>query len=840
MSAVRAREFSRSNGRSFAQMTASRLLGSTALIPAAGLMALMPSQAFAQTWDGGGPNPNFDEATNWNPNGVPAAGGTIQINGAGGPNADPLVNANTNAYQRTEVTAATLTIAATLNSAFTVVSGTGTVNVQATGSISGDVLASSGGTIANAGTIGASLIVNGGTVTNTGVVSGFTGINSGTLTLNAGSNLANGQGFVVNGGTVNLNTEETIALLDGLGGTINFGLGSRLIVSTNLTGTYSGGFSGESTFNQSYLAKFGTGTLTLAGTSSVTGSGIVQISAGRIVVRNGNAIGDSSIVSIPGTAVFELQGDETIGALAVSSTGSVALNQFTLTLGGLGTPITAGVDGVISGTGGLTHNGSGLTTIFSAENTFSGTLRVSAGTVRVGGNDRFASGSSLLVDGGTYNTAGFNNTFAGVTLDGGSITSGGIITSNSAFDMRSGTVEAVLAGSVGLNKTTAGTVTLSSTNTYTGQTTISAGTLIAANGSALGTTDSGTTVNSGATLGIQGGVTIGDAITISGEGASGIGALRSISGDNLLTGSITLAADASIVNGGRLLQINGLTNNNGNLLTAAGSGSTAIGGAISGSGGLTKVGVGQVDLNGTNTYTGTTTVNSGVMVLNSGSAIIDTGRVVVNGGAFATFLNETIGSLEGGGGIVTTSAGSGTVRLTVGGNNLSTTYSGGLVDNAGGRFALTKIGIGTLTLSGLNTHSGLTTVSQGTLTVTNGSALGTGDNGTVVESGATLHLSGAFDNRTEAVTINGFGFLNAGALRSSGGSNGFSLTAVTLGSDARINSNFELSLTSVIGGGNALTLGGTGNLFINNNLRVGFESHADRANRRIMSMAAAA
>ena len=52
-------------------------------------------------------------------------------------------------------------------------------------------------------------------------------------------------------------------------------------------------------------------------------------------------------------------------------------------------------------------------------------------------------------------------------------------------------MSAILGGSVGVNKTAAGTVTLTGDNTYTGATTISAGVLNIQNASALGTTVGG-------------------------------------------------------------------------------------------------------------------------------------------------------------------------------------------------------------------------------------------------------------------------------------------------------------------------------------------------------------
>jgi autotransporter-associated beta strand protein len=84
----------------------------------------------------------------------------------------------------------------------------------------------------------------------------------------------------------------------------------------------------------------------------------------------------------------------------------------------------------------------------------------------------------LWSSGGTFDIQGFNQTLAGVQITSGNITgSGGTLTSTSAFDLQNGTVSAILGGSVGLNKTTANTVTLTGNNTYSGVTTISAGTL---------------------------------------------------------------------------------------------------------------------------------------------------------------------------------------------------------------------------------------------------------------------------------------------------------------------------------------------------------------------------
>lgn len=252
-------------------------------------------------------------------------------------------------------------------------------------------------------------------------------------------------------------------------------------------------------------------------------------------------------------------------------------------------------------------------------------------------------------------------------------------------------------------------------NRTAGQTNVSAGTLTIAATLTSPITISGTgivsvvnggnvpgsvSVLNGGTLQVRDNRTLTGPITLNGSGAGGFGALRNISGVNQVSGNITLGSAAMIGSDAGQLNIFGAVDNGGNLLTATGAGTIVFVGAISGTGGFTKTGSGQVDLNGINTYTGTTTVESGILLLNGGAGTIDTGRVAVNGGAFGIFNDETIGSLAGTGGFVSTSASSGTTRLTVGGNNESTSYAGDLRDNGGGRFALGKIGTGTLTLTG--------------------------------------------------------------------------------------------------------------------------------------------
>ena len=69
-------------------------------------------------------------------------------------------------------------------------------------------------------------------------------------------------------------------------------------------------------------------------------------------------------------------------------------------------------------------------------------------------------GGNYAVSGGTLNTNGLSQTIAGLQITGGEVDGSGTITSGSAYDLQNGTVNVALGGNAGLNKSTAGTVSL--------------------------------------------------------------------------------------------------------------------------------------------------------------------------------------------------------------------------------------------------------------------------------------------------------------------------------------------------------------------------------------------
>lgn len=369
---------------------------------------------------------------------------------------------------------------------------------------------------------------------------------------------------------------------------------------------------------------------------------------------------------------------------------------------------------MVSGAGSLIQSGSG-TTVLTGANTYSGGTTINAGTLQLG-------------NGGT------TGWIAGNVTDNGAL----------AFNRSdNATFAGVVSGTGGLTQSGPGTLILTGNNTYSGLTTISAGTLQIGNGGTSGAitgavADNGLLVFDRSDSVTQSGVVSGTGgLTQLGSGAlvlSGAntytGATNVIAGLLDLTGSLTgatvnVAAGASLTdaNGGLAASTN-LTDNGavainasqtianlngtqsaataalalGSTLTVSGGGSFA--GAITGLGRLTLSG-GVETLSGTNTYTGATTIGAGALALSGAGSIADTSVAVASGATFdigQTTAGASIVSLSGAGSVA---LGSQTLTLS----NASGTFSG----VAAGSGGLT-VGGGAETLSGVNTYSGPTTI----------------------------------------------------------------------------------------------------------------------------------
>lgn len=332
-----------------------------------------------------------------------------------------------------------------------------------------------------------------------------------------------------------------------------------------------------------------------------------------------------------------------------------------------------------------------------------------------------------------------------------------------------------------MTKQGAGTLTLTGANSYAGGTTVSAGTLLAQGSGALGSSDGEITVADGATLHIvtPDRIDLEGPVRLAGTGVNGAGALRIASPLALLFDAELTASSLIVLESGNL-SIERLTGP-GHDLTIENEGRVSVAAGINlGEGRFIKNGSGTVRFGGNNTLNGGVIVNTGILELNDrtqNGSIGDLAPVTMNGGTLDVRLNETIGSLAGTGGTVTSSMFS-TVTLTHGGNNTSTTFGGEITGN----LALTKVGTGTFTVTGANAYTGTTTISGGTLQIGSGGTTGTLGSGNVVNN-ASLVFNRS-DDFTVGNIISGSGSLTklgAGTLTLTGANAYEGLTTVSQG-----------------------------------------------------------
>jgi autotransporter-associated beta strand protein len=296
------------------------------------------------------------------------------------------------------------------------------------------------------------------------------------------------------------------------------------------------------------LTKTGAGTLTLSGTNTYTGN--TTISAGGLTTSGAAKIADTSAVSVASGAILTLGGDETIGSL--SSAGSVALGSYTLTTGAKNTSTT--FSGILSGSGGLTKTGSGTFTL-SGTNTYTGSTTISAGGLTTNGVARIADTSAVSVASGATFTVGGAETI-GSLAGAGTVVLGANKTLTAGGDNTSTTFSGVVKGTGGgLAKAGTGMLTLSGTDTYSGATSVNAGTL-SVNGALSNT--STVTVASGATLGGTGSIgTVGasGAVTVQSGGTLGPG---NSAGTLTLNNGLTAASGSTLS-----MELNGTTAGSG-------------------------------------------------------------------------------------------------------------------------------------------------------------------------------------------------------------------------------------------------------------------------------------
>ncbi|ELF8825182.1 fibronectin-binding autotransporter adhesin ShdA [Salmonella enterica] len=395
-------------------------------------------------------------------------------------------------------------------------------------------------------------------------------------------------------------------------------------------------------------------------------------------------------------------------------------------------------------------------------------LDETAATSNWDGKTLFKEGDGTLILSNTANDYG-NTNINGGTLsanDAAALGSGDVaIAENAKLELSQGTLDNNVTGEGQIVKSGSDELIVTGDNNYSGGTTISDGTLIADHADSLGT---GAVANSGV-------LQVGEGElenTLSGSGSlmkTGTGELT-LSGDNSYSGGTTITDGTLTADHADSLGT-GAVANSGVLQVGEGE----LENTLSGSGSLVKTGTGELTLNGDNDYSGGTTIDDGVLIADHADSL-GTGAVA-NSGVLQVGEGELENTLSGSGSLVKT----GTGELTLSGDN---SYSGGTtitdgtltadhadslgsgdIDNSGvlqvgegelentlsGSGSLVKTGTGELTLSGDNTYSGGTTITGGTLTADHADSLGTG---AIANSGVLQVGEGELEN-----TLSGSGSL---------------------------------------------------------------------------------
>jgi autotransporter-associated beta strand protein/T5SS/PEP-CTERM-associated repeat protein len=666
--------------------------------------------------------------------------------------------------------------------------GTGTLNV------SGGYVSNANGKLGvNPGSIGTATVSNG-TWANSGELG--VGLN-GTGTLNvSGGNVSSNSGLVgyaagsvgtatVSGGTWANSTDLFVGFFGT--GTLNV-TGGYVSNANGYLGVYASSV-GTATVSSGTWANSGslnvTGTLIVNGGSVTNTDGVIAFNPGTIgtvTVSSGTWANSGSLaVGSYGTGTLTMSGGVvSVAGTLVRENGTINLNSGgTLQIGVGGSDGVLGVDaltnngtlifnrsddsfysGIISGTGAVTKQGAGTLTLFG-NNTFTGDTRISSGTLAIGSTEALHSSTLDMnaSDSGAITFAS-NSTLGG--LKGSRDLANGGTTLTIGGNNASTTYSGVLSGSGGLTKSGDGTLTLSASNGYTGGTTISGGQLKLANANALVASDD-MTITSGT-------------LDLNGQSRT-LGLLNGSSGGTITTGTTGLIT----------------------LTSSAAANSTYAGSIINGAGTIafTKSGLGTLTLSGSNDYTGVTNINGGVLSLGNESAFAGGGTISFDGGSLQYSASNTVD-------YSTRILNSGSA-ISIDTNGQNVTFASGLgSSNTGG---LTKLGLGTLTLSGSNDYAGTTTISAGVLAISSTAALpGYGDAGRwSVAPGAGLTLG-----------VNGLTNAEADALITSATATGNLTSGAAIGFDTTGTSTYTYANALPVSAGSGLGLAksGTGTLQI--------------------------
>ncbi|TRZ67405.1 MAG: hypothetical protein D4R98_04230, partial [Comamonadaceae bacterium] len=655
-----------------------------------------------------------------------------------------------------------------------------------------------------------------------GTAFNFTGA-SGGGTMNLGGNPIGASGFTstfsTNGGATNTVT----GVFNANSANVNFNLAS----ATSGTALLDGSFAAIA-FTQNTQGGYGLQNVTTVNMSGgghllfkdKVGATTFNINAGNVQVGDGSAATSSTTPTLDATN------------LSIAASSKLTFNRAEAYTNA----------SVITGAGSLIQAGAGVVTLTGNSSAFAGATTVNAGkTLAIGtGGSLGAAGSTLALTDAT-STLSFTNT-SGTSTVASTISGLGTVTENGA----------------------GGTGVLTANNTYSGITTVTAGTLQIGNGGATGTLGSGSVTNNAAlVLNRDASSDLTVSAVISGTGTltqAGVG--KSIlTGANTYTGATTVnagtlslgttattgtasqqyASSQFTIAAGATLDFNAPTgvtlDNRGTILTGAGTLTKTGGGTLKWNvindttfnmlaGSLIDVKEGTFV--GSATYHGKWTNNLSSLNVASGASFQgsegDTRIDALTGAGSVSFGWTTYGSLTVG--LNNTAAG--TYNTTAG----TATFSGAL----SGPGPLNKSGTGTQILKGTNTYTGATNINAGVLQVGDGGTtgtLGTGaltnnaslvfnrsdtalivsasiaGTGTVTQSGTGMTTLSANNTYSGATTV------STGSLQIGNGSNTGTLGTSAASVSSGVNLNFyrndaSLTVANTISGAGSVNLKGTG------------------------------
>ena len=544
----------------------------------------------------------------------------------------------------------------------------------------------------------------------------------------------------------------------------------------------------------------------------------------------------------------------------------------------LGTGGSNSITAAITGTASVTNSGG--TNTLTQSNSYAGTTIISGGTLVA--SNQYALGTNsnttTVSGGGVLDLGGFTQTQTSVTQSNGIVTNGTL--SNTIISGAGGvnTNYAIIAGT-SLVTNSAGTNTLTESNTYTGNTFITGGTLKLLTNNGLGANTNTTTISGNGVLDLGNVTQTQTKITLQGTGGTVTNgtltntAINGTSGTSIIYATIT--GTASVTNSGgtnTLTQSNsyaGTTIISGGTLVASNqyalgtntNTTTVSGGGVLDLGGFTQTQTSVTQSNGIVTNgTLSNTIITGIGGINTNYAIIAgsslvtnssgtntltqsnsyTGNTFITGGALKLLTNNGLGANTN----TTTISGNGVLDLgnvTQTQTKITLNGTGGIVTNGiltntaingtsgsntiyatiTGAASVTNSG-GTNTLTASNSYAGTTLISGGTLVASNQYALGTNTNTTTVVGGGVLNLGGFTQTQTSVIQSNGIvtnGTLSNTIIAGIGGVN--TNYAIIAGSSVVTNSSGTNTLiqSNTYTGGTFITAGKL-NLLTNNGLGV--------------------